>query len=325
MKCFISKHKALVIIFIVILFIFLIAAIDSYGGVSQNDYDSSISEKERLSSALVDKDNEISELNKTIDSLNKEINELNEKYKSYTEISPTEPTVTNSDQESTPTVSSEPSTPIVTYEDIETTEYNDTYVYIDCVIDNFEKDSYGIISFDTWYPYKDTYKLDSRNMVFDDDSIYGAISNLSTGDSIRMQTKINEDSSFGINGAITIKPIDSLSSIKKIKKTFKKNCKKEKYSSLLRNPDSYFGSNLSFTGKVFQIVEQTDDFIELLLDTGNEQYVHINYYFHDGDSRILENDSITVYGYFYKLFSYTTLLGDNKEVPELSAVYLELN
>lgn len=54
-------------------------------------------------------------------------------------------------------------------------------------------------------------------------------------------------------------------------------------------------------------------------------YVYVNFYKNEEDERLLEGDHVTVYGYYHRLYTYTSTAGSKRTVPELSAIFIERN
>lgn len=97
---------------------------------------------------------------------------------------------------------------------------------------------------------------------------------------------------------------------------------KEKYNSgttyeqLSRNPDDNVGAYVKFTGTVLQALEDDSSIdIRLAVDGNSDKTVYCVYYKKDLPSRILEDDTITVYGQSTGLISYNTVLGSKITIP----------
>ena len=88
------------------------------------------------------------------------------------------------------------------------------------------------------------------------------------------------------------------------------------YEDLARYPDDYYGEKVKFEGKVIQSVEEDDSYtIRLAIDSDYDQVV-IGYFAESIlESRILEDDIITVYGYSLGTISYESVLGSTITVP----------
>ena len=130
-------------------------------------------------------------------------------------------------------------------------------------------------------------------------------------------------------------------------KKYKSLCKTISYSELVKNPKGTYGKYIKLTGKVFQVVDDNSylDFSGetpktqfcalqtsliptaygpvksryLIKADGNIYYVSIPNY--NSNRRIVENDTVTVWGTVDLLYTYENLLGASKTVPKIDAEY----
>lgn len=91
------------------------------------------------------------------------------------------------------------------------------------------------------------------------------------------------------------------------------------YNQLARTPDDYLAKKVKFTGKVIQVMEgDTETQIRLAV---NNDYDNILYCgvpkTLTNNNRILENDTITVYGLSLGLLSYQSTMGGNITIPAI--------
>lgn len=95
------------------------------------------------------------------------------------------------------------------------------------------------------------------------------------------------------------------------------------YENLSRNPDDYEGKLVKFTGTVVQLIEDTSsDEIQIRFAV-NDNYDTILYCGYDKSivtSRVLEDDTITIYGRSVGLISYESTMGGTITIP---AVYID--
>jgi hypothetical protein len=112
---------------------------------------------------------------------------------------------------------------------------------------------------------------------------------------------------------------------------YKKQCASYKYKDIARNPNSYKGKPAKFKGQVFQIQEAWGYDVILLQVTKGEygvwnDSIYIEYTpKSDNESRILQNDIITVYGELNGIKTYTTIWGSSASVPYLKAQYVDIS
>lgn len=98
------------------------------------------------------------------------------------------------------------------------------------------------------------------------------------------------------------------------------------YEQLARTPDDYKGKAIQLTGEVIQLLEGADgtNAIRIALDTNWDEVVYAEYDSTILDERVLENDRVTVYGYYYGIYQYESTLGQMVSVPSLYAENIEI-
>lgn len=90
------------------------------------------------------------------------------------------------------------------------------------------------------------------------------------------------------------------------------------YEQLARTPDDYEGHLVKFTGEVVQVMEDTENnevSIRLAVDGNYDNILFCGYSSDIVTSRVLENDTITIYGTSYGLYSYESALGGQITIP----------
>lgn len=113
-----------------------------------------------------------------------------------------------------------------------------------------------------------------------------------------------------------------------LKEVFKpENYETPAYTDVARNPDSFMGEKISFTGKVLQVIEgdsETD--LRIATDGGYDDVVFVGF---DpsilGSIHVLEDDSVTVYGTCIGQFTYQSTLGGSISLPGLYADQVVIN
>ncbi len=108
---------------------------------------------------------------------------------------------------------------------------------------------------------------------------------------------------------------------------YKASCASYSYEELARNPDNYVGQRIVLRGEVVQVMEDSGS-VTLRVDVTQGTYIWTDtvlalYDHKDGESRILEDDIITMYGTFYGLYTYETVLGANVTVPMMFVEYVD--
>lgn len=90
------------------------------------------------------------------------------------------------------------------------------------------------------------------------------------------------------------------------------------YSQLARTPDDYEGEKVKFSGKVVQVMED-DDAVQIRLAVNNnyDTIVYAEYDPYIVDSRILEDDQITIMGTSSGIITYESTMGGNISIPSV--------
>ncbi|WP_409290630.1 toxin regulator [Peribacillus sp. SCS-37] len=96
------------------------------------------------------------------------------------------------------------------------------------------------------------------------------------------------------------------------------------YNQLARTPDDYMGEKVKFRGKVVQVIEG-DDTVQIRFAVG-ENYDTILFAEFDPsivESRVLEDDTITIMGLSTGLVSYDSTMGGKISIPGVSVDKIE--
>ncbi len=108
------------------------------------------------------------------------------------------------------------------------------------------------------------------------------------------------------------------------------------YKSLARNPNSYIGRNYTFTGEVIQVLNGPNNKIDLRVNVTPKRYEYLNETYYEDtmyvtyqyssstESRILEDDIITLYGSFAGIYSYESVMGAQISIPLINALYIDI-
>ena len=135
---------------------------------------------------------------------------------------------------------------------------------------------------------------------------------------------------------------NGVDSIDKILKTysreeFVKICENIDYNSLARTPDNYKGKYIHFKGEVIQVQEDTTEKLAVLrVNTKLSDYDYIENYYEDDtvyvvvynydmNNRILEEDIIDMYGIYYGIETYETVLGSSVSIPAMVTLYYSID
>ncbi|MEK4508240.1 zinc ribbon domain-containing protein [Paenibacillus sp. FSL K6-2524] len=109
---------------------------------------------------------------------------------------------------------------------------------------------------------------------------------------------------------------------------FKLEAEQYPYKELARNPKEYLDKKLVFVGQVVQVMESGNKAQYRINVTSNEfGYEDTIYVFYKRDkdeSRILEDDIVTIWGESKGLITYEATIGGNITIPQVDAVAIEL-
>ena len=111
--------------------------------------------------------------------------------------------------------------------------------------------------------------------------------------------------------------------------TYKESCLFYTYNDIARNPDSVKGERAKIVGKVFQVQEKGSEVILMVNITQGEygswnDSIMVYYEIPDGESRILEDDVVSMCGKLGGTYTYTTVMGAERTVPLLYAEYVDV-
>ena len=107
--------------------------------------------------------------------------------------------------------------------------------------------------------------------------------------------------------------------------TFKASCAVVEYEKLARNPHEFEGKPIKIQGKVIQVLEE-DNTLNLRVATRGsyDDVVLVQYTYKANESRVLEDDTITLWGKYGGTYTYESTGGANITVPLLYADYLTI-
>ena len=112
---------------------------------------------------------------------------------------------------------------------------------------------------------------------------------------------------------------------------YKASCNIVPYVNIARNPNDYVGQKAVFNGKVIQVQENGNKVVLRVSVTKGEygmwdDTIYVDYQRkEDNESRILEEDIVTIYGEIKGIKEYTAVFGNQISIPHLVAEYIEIN
>lgn len=125
--------------------------------------------------------------------------------------------------------------------------------------------------------------------------------------------------------------------LEKNMETFKNSCESYAYKEIARNPNNFIDKHAKFEGQVIQVMENGDDIVLRVNITkeanefaeGGYLYsdtIYVEYTKNDkNESRILEDDIITLYGTLKGTKTYDTIFGSSETIPYYIAEYIDIH
>lgn len=103
---------------------------------------------------------------------------------------------------------------------------------------------------------------------------------------------------------------------------FKALCNPLSYADILRNPDSYKDKHCIVSGRVNQVIEGILSTYSIYIEDSHGDIWACMYMYKDGESHLLENDNVTVYGICDGTTTSTTVLGKQVTMPYIDIEYI---
>ena len=119
-------------------------------------------------------------------------------------------------------------------------------------------------------------------------------------------------------------------STEEVEEQYKASCTTYDYNTIARNPDEYISTYGKYTGQIIQVLEYMNN-LKLRVNITLDEYgyyddtIYVTYTLKEGESRLLENDIVTIYGMNMGTISYESVLGATITIPYVDAEYIELN
>ena len=149
-----------------------------------------------------------------------------------------------------------------------------------------------------------------------------------TADAINAYAKEN---GLPETGVITDELLDKMGVAEEIKKKAELEASKAEYSAdysydqLARNPDSYVGNKMKFSGKVLQAETGDVSYMRLAINDDYHTVLFVTYGKDVIDFRLLDDDRLTVYGTSNGVYSYESVGSGTITIPWITADIIELN
>lgn len=139
----------------------------------------------------------------------------------------------------------------------------------------------------------------------------------------KYDTSLVDDVNKEVNAGSSIHSVEE-------KNEFISSCSSYDYKEIARNPSNYRNKHVMFIGEVIQVMEGLFDEVTFRISVTENEFgyyediIYATYTYSDGESKILENDIVTLYGICEGDYTYTSVLGQSITVPKVSIRYIEL-
>jgi len=133
-----------------------------------------------------------------------------------------------------------------------------------------------------------------------------------------------------VNGIITDQLLESLGIADKLEEQAKTEADKASYSAdysyeqLARNPDTYTGSKVKFSGKILQVMEGDVSYLRVAMNSNYDTVIFATYDKDKLSYRLLDDDQVTIYGSSLGVYSYEAVSGATITIPWINAEYIDL-
>ena len=108
----------------------------------------------------------------------------------------------------------------------------------------------------------------------------------------------------------------------------KDDCEEVSYEELARNPDKHEGEAIKITGNVLQAMDDSETGLVSLRVATSGSYDDVVYVIYNSDimeSRVLEDDNITVYGTSTGIYSYESSGAGTISIPSMVGMEVNIN
>ena len=224
--------------------------------------------------------------------------------------------------------------PVISWEDFRSGDYSGQYVIIEGVVGHVSELIRTSYSFHIYIPSEAGYVFISVSTARNDDIAFSQFSYVKSGDIVEICFFVGNNNMFSIgstNRPVSLRIVGETlicDVIESFVRDFKASCANLIHANIMRNPENYDGQRVRVVGSVFQIIEQTNTHVVLLLETRGGDIVHVRYnqssalHRQERGGRIIEGDTLSIYGISRGLHSYRTILGSTRTVPHVVAWFI---
>ena len=132
---------------------------------------------------------------------------------------------------------------------------------------------------------------------------------------------------YGSKAEAAIQKIESEMTEAQKAANYKASCRSYDYTDVARNPNKYEGTKVKVSGKVIQVMEDSSlgvVYTALRVQESRDKVWYVTMFRLPNESRVLENDRVTLYGEFNGLKTYTTVMGASITIPSMFATFIEI-
>ena len=133
-----------------------------------------------------------------------------------------------------------------------------------------------------------------------------------------------------VNGIITDQLLESLGLADQLEEQAKIEAEKASYGGdytyeqLARNPDTYIGEKIKFSGKVLQVMEGSVSYLRVAMNSSYDTVIFVTYDKDQLTYRLLDDDMVTIYGSSLGVYSYEAVSGATITIPWIHADIIDL-
>lgn len=146
---------------------------------------------------------------------------------------------------------------------------------------------------------------------------------IAKGEDVKKYKKKSSDEALFQYFVVTKEVADS--GVDLTKSEYKSICEVLNHTEVLRNPDSFKDVRCKLSGKVSQIVEGFLGSFTIYIEDASGNIWGCVYNYDDGETHLLDGDSVTVYGKCKGTDTSSTILGKQVTMPKIDVEYVDIN
>lgn len=132
-----------------------------------------------------------------------------------------------------------------------------------------------------------------------------------------------ESTDESLNSYLTVtEEVAKTSGVEISEDDYKALCEYRDHEDIIRNPDLYEGQYTIVSGKVSQVIQGLFNTYTFYIEDSSGNRWECSYMYKEGESRLMENDTVTVYGICKGTSTSTTVLGKQMILPSITLDYI---